>query len=176
MIFDEIRKPILKELEKVEQEFQLMIKSDVMKRTLENVLEVEDVPATDGTRAQADDIDLALDQQGEAETRDGLIDDDESADVELEFEIEDNVVDASQVAGPAAGSPAAGQDGELVESEWDEALEMVSNRFSEIKAEHGGDAMAVLASAKCSNEENYVIQKFTRAVLGTNNLDHCARL
>ena len=72
--------------------------------------------------------------------------------------------------------PLIRKDGELVESEWDEALDLVASKFSEIKAAHGGNAMAVLASAKCSNEENYVFQKFTRAVLGTNNVDHCARL
>ena len=72
--------------------------------------------------------------------------------------------------------PLIRKDGELVEAEWDEALDLVASRFSEIKAAHGGDALAVLASAKCTNEENYVIQKFTRAVLGTNNVDHCARL
>lgn len=72
--------------------------------------------------------------------------------------------------------PLIRKDGELIESEWDEALDLVASRFSEIKATHGGNAMAVLASAKCSNEENYVFQKFTRAVLGTNSVDHCARL
>ena len=59
---------------------------------------------------------------------------------------------------------------------WDEALDLVARRFGEIKAEHGPDAMATLSSAKCTNEENYLIQKFTRAVLGTNSVDHCARL
>ena len=44
------------------------------------------------------------------------------------------------------------------------------------KAESGGKAFATLASAKCTNEENYVLQKFTRGVIGTNNVDHCARL
>ena len=66
--------------------------------------------------------------------------------------------------------------GELVEAEWDDALDLVAGRLAELKAKHGGDALAVLSSAKCSNEDNYVMQKFARAVLGTNNVDHCARL
>ncbi|MBN2336253.1 formate dehydrogenase subunit alpha [Candidatus Bathyarchaeota archaeon] len=59
---------------------------------------------------------------------------------------------------------------------WDEALELVASKFNELKAEHGGDALAGLSSAKCTNEENYVFQRFVRAVFGTNNVDHCARL
>ncbi|MCK4443962.1 MAG: formate dehydrogenase subunit alpha, partial [Thermoplasmata archaeon] len=59
---------------------------------------------------------------------------------------------------------------------WDEALSFVAEKLSKIKEESGPDSLAVLASAKCTNEENYVIQKFARAVLGTNNVDHCARL
>jgi len=73
-------------------------------------------------------------------------------------------------------TPLIKKDGKFVEATWDEALDLVADRFAEIKKKHGGDAIAVLASAKCTNEENYLIQKFTRAVLETNNVDHCARL
>ena len=66
--------------------------------------------------------------------------------------------------------------GELEEATWDEALDLVATRLSEIKKEQGNAALGVLASAKCTNEENYAIQKFSRAVIGTNNVDHCARL
>ncbi len=59
---------------------------------------------------------------------------------------------------------------------WDEALNLVSEKFATIKKESGGDALAVFASAKCTNEENYLMQKFARQVLGTHNVDHCARL
>ena len=62
--------------------------------------------------------------------------------------------------------------GKLTEASWDEALDLVAARF----ASHKGDAFAAISSAKATNEDNYVIQKFTRAVMGTNNLDHCARL
>ena len=61
-------------------------------------------------------------------------------------------------------------------ADWDEALEMSAAGFEEIIKTHGSDALGVLSSAKCTNEENYLIQKFARAVLGTNNIDHCARL
>lgn len=73
-------------------------------------------------------------------------------------------------------APLIKRNGSFEEATWDEALDLVARRFGEIKAEHGPDAMATLSSAKCTNEENYLIQKFTRAVLGTNSVDHCARL
>jgi predicted molibdopterin-dependent oxidoreductase YjgC len=66
--------------------------------------------------------------------------------------------------------------GELREASWDEALNLIASRFSQIKTEHGPDAIGFLASAKCTNEENYLLQKLARAVVGTNNVDHCARL
>jgi predicted molibdopterin-dependent oxidoreductase YjgC len=65
---------------------------------------------------------------------------------------------------------------ELREATWDEALHLVASRLSQIKAESGPDAIGFLASAKCTNEENYLLQKLARAVVGTNNVDHCARL
>jgi formate dehydrogenase alpha subunit len=72
--------------------------------------------------------------------------------------------------------PLVRRDGELVPATWDEALDLVAERFAAIKAEHGADALAGFSSARCTNEENYVFQKFVRAVLGTHNVDHCARL
>ncbi len=64
----------------------------------------------------------------------------------------------------------------LVETDWDTALDVVASKFTEVKETYGNDAFAVLASAKCTNEENYLFNKFTRQVLGTNTIDHCARL
>jgi len=68
--------------------------------------------------------------------------------------------------------PLIKRDGKFVEATWDEALDLVASKLANYK----GDEVAVISSAKCTNEENYLIQKFARAVLGTNNLDHCARL
>src|SRR6059036_1342972 len=62
------------------------------------------------------------------------------------------------------------------EATWDEALELVAQELSRIKRERGGDALACFSSAKCSNEENYVMMRMFRAALGTNNIDHCTRL
>lgn len=73
-------------------------------------------------------------------------------------------------------TPLIRKNGELREASWDEALTLVAEKLSTIKAESGPDRIAVLTSAKCTNEENYLLQKFTRAVIGTNNVDHCARL
>jgi formate dehydrogenase alpha subunit len=72
--------------------------------------------------------------------------------------------------------PLIRNNGKLVEASWDEALDLVSNKFKEIKEEYGSGALSCFASAKCTNEENYAMQKFARAVLKTNNVDHCARL
>lgn len=72
--------------------------------------------------------------------------------------------------------PLIRRDGRFIEAGWDEALDLVAERLTAIKEKDGPDAIAVLSSAKATNEENYLLQKFTRAVLGTNNIDHCARL
>ena len=72
--------------------------------------------------------------------------------------------------------PLIRRDGELVPTSWDEALDFVAEYLTQIKQEFGPDSIAALASAKCTNEENYIMQKFVRAVIGTNNVDHCARL
>lgn len=59
---------------------------------------------------------------------------------------------------------------------WDTALNLVAERLASIVKENGPDSVMGLASARCTNEENYLFQKFIRAGVGTNNLDHCARL
>jgi predicted molibdopterin-dependent oxidoreductase YjgC len=64
----------------------------------------------------------------------------------------------------------------FIQTDWDTALDIVAQKFMEVKQAHAGDAFAVLASAKCTNEENYLFNKFTRQVLGSNSIDHCARL
>ena len=73
-------------------------------------------------------------------------------------------------------SPLMRQDGELREVAWEAAIDHVADKLKAIKAEHGPDAIAFLASAKVTNEENYLLQKFARAAVGTNSVDHCARL
>ncbi len=73
-------------------------------------------------------------------------------------------------------TPLIKKDGEFVEASWDEALELVAKELLDIKEAYGPDAIGGLASAKCTNEENYAFQKLFRQVIGTNNVDHCARL
>ena len=73
-------------------------------------------------------------------------------------------------------TPLIRKGGELQPAGWEEAIALVARRFSEIRSESGPDSLAVLSSAKTTNEDNYLMQKFARAVLGTNNVDHCARL
>ncbi len=73
-------------------------------------------------------------------------------------------------------TPLIRRGGVLEPAEWDEAFDLIATRLEETVAEHGPDAVAGLASAKCTNEENYLFQKFLRTVIGTHNIDHCARL
>ncbi|MBM7553019.1 formate dehydrogenase subunit alpha [Thalassobacillus pellis] len=61
------------------------------------------------------------------------------------------------------------------EVEWDEAIAYVAKRFTEIKDEHGPEALGFIASSKATNEESYLMQKFSRQVIGTNNVDNCSR-
>ena len=68
------------------------------------------------------------------------------------------------------------KDGQLQEASWDEAIRTTAERLQAIIKDHGPDSVGVLVSAKITNEENYLAQKFARAVVGTNNVDHCARL
>jgi predicted molibdopterin-dependent oxidoreductase YjgC len=79
-------------------------------------------------------------------------------------------------AGDRLTTPLIRKNGNLEPAEWDEALDLVADRLSAIRTEHGPDAIAGLSSAKCTNEENYLFQKLMRAAVGTNNVDHCARL
>ena len=72
--------------------------------------------------------------------------------------------------------PLIRENGEFRKATWDEALDLVADRFKTIRDTHGSDSMGVLTSARITNEENYIAHKFTRAVLKTNNIDHCARL
>lgn len=67
-------------------------------------------------------------------------------------------------------------DADFVEVEWDQALDLVAAKFAETRRAYGPDAFAALASARCTNEENYLVQKLTRQVIQTHNVDHCARL
>jgi len=73
-------------------------------------------------------------------------------------------------------TPLIKRKGEFEAATWPEAIELVASKLSQIKAEHGPNSISGLSSAKCTNEDNYVFQKFVRAAIGTNNVDHCARL
>lgn len=79
-------------------------------------------------------------------------------------------------SGKRLTNPMIRRNGQLEAVDWDEALDHVATRLREIKDGHGPDSIGGLSSAKCTNEENYVFQKFMRAAIGTNNVDHCARL
>lgn len=72
--------------------------------------------------------------------------------------------------------PLISENGKFREASWEEALQMVATRFLDIRDKYGLQALAALTSARVTNEENYLLQKFVRAVFGTNNIDHCARL
>jgi formate dehydrogenase major subunit/formate dehydrogenase alpha subunit len=71
--------------------------------------------------------------------------------------------------------PAEGR-GEWVEVDWDTALDITARKLRTARDTYGPDQVGVLTSAKCLNEENYLMNKLARQVVGTNNIDHCARL
>jgi len=72
--------------------------------------------------------------------------------------------------------PLIKENGKHREASWEEALSLVAEKFTGIRDQYGPDSIGVLTSARVTNEENYIVQKFARAVLKTNNVDHCARL
>jgi predicted molibdopterin-dependent oxidoreductase YjgC len=65
---------------------------------------------------------------------------------------------------------------EWIETDWKTALDITVSKLSNTISKTGPDSVGVLTSAKCTNEENYLMNKFSRQVVGTNNIDHCARL
>lgn len=73
-------------------------------------------------------------------------------------------------------TPLIRKDGELVPATWDEAYDYIASKLTSIKNDFGPDYIAGISSARCTNEENYLMQKFIRAVIGTNNIDSCARV
>ncbi len=72
-------------------------------------------------------------------------------------------------------TPLIRKDGKLQEATWDEALNTVVENLVKIRKKYGNNSIGGLCSAKCTNEDNYLFQKFMRTVIGTNNIDHCAR-
>ena len=73
-------------------------------------------------------------------------------------------------------SPLMKIDGRFEKVSWDRAVGFTADRFKEVIDKYGPDSVGVLVSAKVTNEENYLAQKFARTAMGTNNVDHCARL
>jgi predicted molibdopterin-dependent oxidoreductase YjgC len=73
-------------------------------------------------------------------------------------------------------TPLVRKNGRLEETTWEEAYQVIADKFNQIKTESGPDSIGFATSARCTNEETYLLQKFARAVIGTNNIDNCARL
>jgi len=74
------------------------------------------------------------------------------------------------------GTPREQDRGEWVEVDWETALDITARKLRQARDDYGPETVGVLTSAKCTNEENYLMNKFARQVIGTNNIDHCARL
>jgi formate dehydrogenase major subunit len=73
-------------------------------------------------------------------------------------------------------TPLIKRNGQFEPASWDEAYDFIADKLNSIKNEYGPDYIAGISSARCTNEENYLMQKFIRAVIGTNNIDSCARV
>ncbi|MEC0242449.1 formate dehydrogenase subunit alpha [Paenibacillus dokdonensis] len=71
--------------------------------------------------------------------------------------------------------PLIRQGDEFVEASWEDAMDYIAQKLGGVKDQFGPDAIGYIASSKCSNEENFIFQKFARAIMGTNNVDNCAR-
>jgi formate dehydrogenase major subunit/formate dehydrogenase alpha subunit len=72
--------------------------------------------------------------------------------------------------------PLIKENGKFREATWEEAIAYTATKLQEIKDKYGPDAIGVLGSSRCTNEDNFAVQKFARAAVGTNNVDNCARL
>ncbi|MFC3525123.1 formate dehydrogenase subunit alpha [Marinococcus halophilus] len=72
-------------------------------------------------------------------------------------------------------NPLVRENGQFVETTWEHALNVIQKNFTSIKEESGNDALAFISSSKTSNEESYLMQKLSRSVMGTNNIDNCSR-
>ncbi len=81
----------------------------------------------------------------------------------------------SRLHTPLIRKSVPGKGDTYVEATWEEALDLIESKFTSIKEEYGPDALAFIASSKCTNEESYLMQKLARAVVGTNNIDNCSR-
>ena len=73
-------------------------------------------------------------------------------------------------------SPLIRKNGELVEVSWNEAYSFIADKFNTLKSQFGANSIAGISSSRCTNEENYLMQKMMRVALGTNNIDCCARV
>lgn len=69
-----------------------------------------------------------------------------------------------------------GEDGKFHETNWDNAIGNVTSRLKEVMDKYGPESIGILSSARCTNEENYLMAKLARSVIKTRNIDHCARL
>jgi formate dehydrogenase alpha subunit len=79
-------------------------------------------------------------------------------------------------SGERLSKPLIKEGDQFSEVTWDKALQVTADTLKKIRDESGPDSIAILCSAKCTNEENYLLQKLARAAIGTHNIDHCARL
>ncbi len=73
-------------------------------------------------------------------------------------------------------TPLIRKNGVLVEADWDEALELVASRFNQLSSRYGADTVGAFSSSRCTNEENYLLAKWVRTAVGSNNVDNCARV
>jgi predicted molibdopterin-dependent oxidoreductase YjgC len=89
---------------------------------------------------------------------------------------EQRVESSGAVTNSLSSDPLVSNLWDWVETDWDTALNITAQKLMEARDNHGADSIGVLTSAKCTNEENYLMNKLARQVLGTNNIDHCARL
>ena len=87
----------------------------------------------------------------------------------------DHINSPDRLVSPLIRNKSPHADDTFREATWDEALTLIAETFTKTRKRHGPDALAFIASSKCTNEESYLMQKLARAVIGTNNIDNCSR-
>jgi formate dehydrogenase alpha subunit len=73
-------------------------------------------------------------------------------------------------------TPLIKKGGKFVEATWDEALDIIAEKFSSLMKKHGNESVGAFSSSRCTNEENFLLSKFVRTVFRSNNVDNCARV
>ena len=179
------RKLTSQELEDREKIAKKLPMADFKKRYGKDAMAVKMATATNIVKKKSQEEETKLDENIPKSTMYALVKDGKVVAIDTPKETEVNAGHTCIKGRYAFGfydhpdrlrSPLIKRNGKFEEASWDEAYDYIKNKLDKIKKDNGPDAIAGISSARCTNEENYVFQKMIRAVVGTNNIDCCARI